>query len=177
MKKKLLLHSCCAPCAIYPFNLLKNKYELHFYFFNPNIFPLEEHDRRLSELIRYSKKSGLNLHYDEEEHARWLSYINGYEGEPERGVRCKLCFEYRLKRTYEYALKKSFDYFASVMSISPHKRQDDINTIGEEIALSGGVRYFPSNFKKNDGFKKAALLSKEEGFYRQNYCGCEFSMR
>lgn len=174
--ERLVLHACCAPCAIYPRECLKDAYELIIYFFNPNIFPTDEYARRKDELARFAEREGCTLVFEASSYDQWRADVaEGYEDAPEGGERCARCYRYRLERAKRYAERVQAKWFASVMSISPHKRSDRINAIGMALSENTRVAYAPSDFKRNDGFKKACALSRLEGFYRQNYCGCEFS--
>jgi predicted adenine nucleotide alpha hydrolase (AANH) superfamily ATPase len=175
--ESLVLHTCCAPCAIHPYTLLAQDYDLTFFFFNPNIYPADEYARRLNELRRYSGISSMRLVVEEGRHEEWRDAVAGYESCEEGGERCRRCYEYRLEKTAAYADAVDADYFGTVMSISPHKKSSALNEAGYAAGKGKGVSYFESDFKKKDGFKKAAELSREQGFYRQQYCGCEYSIR
>ena len=109
-------------------------------------------------------------------HEEYLAFIKGLEEEKEGGKRCEACFKLRLEKTAELAKKESFDYFTTTLTVSPHKNSPLINAIGKEISQKYGVKYLFSDFKKKEGYKRSTQLSKEYGIYRQNYCGCEFSM-
>lgn len=152
-------------------------YDAVFFYYNPNIHPAEEYVRRRDEVMRYAERSGMRIAVADYDNAAWDEAVRGYENEPERGERCERCFRVRLTRTAEYAKSIGAGEFTTVMSISPHKDTAMINRIGSEVSAAVGVAYHSVDFKKNDGFKKATALSRSEGFYRQNYCGCRFSMR
>ena len=109
------------------------------------------------------------------DHDEFLDYIKGFEGEREGGERCRKCFELRLSKTFEAALKNGFDYFATTLTVSPHKNAVIINEVGEKLSSEKTVWLY-SDFKKKDGYKKSIELSKQYELYRQNYCGCEFSI-
>jgi epoxyqueuosine reductase len=190
----ILLHSCCAPCSAYVIQELQKEYNVTLFYFNPNIFPEEEYLKRLSEAKKYCKKIGvdfiegriseLNSGYPEfnsegyeKEHNFWLKEIKGYENEPERGKRCQICYRVRLAKTALEAKKLGFDVFCSTLSISPHKDAQMINKIGLGLAEQYNISYLESDWKKQEGFKKACDISSQENFYRQEYCGCEFSIR
>jgi predicted adenine nucleotide alpha hydrolase (AANH) superfamily ATPase len=175
---KLLLHVCCAPCACYVIELLKNEYDIILFFYNPNIQPVEEYNKRLNELKKFAELKSVKLIIQNniEDEVNWKSYISGYESEPEGGYRCRLCYEFRLKKTAEFAKKNFIDNFGTVLTISPHKKSQVINELGNRISSETKVNYLESDFKKKDGFKKASVLSKQYNFYRQNYCGCLFSI-
>ena len=176
-KPKLLLHICCAPCGAYVTNLLNLDYEVVLYFFNSNIFPENEHDTRLIEVKRIAKEFGLKLIIGDYNHSSWLEKITGKENEPEKGSRCRICYWERLENTALTAQKQKIDIFASTLSVSPHKDAVAINIIGKDLEEKYGVQFLDKDFKKQDGYKKSLELSKKYNFYRQNYCGCEFSRR
>ncbi len=175
MNKKLLLHVCCAPCACWPIELLKEQYDLTAFFYNPNIQPEKEYQTRLSELKRYLSKINVPLVEGPYEVDQWLELCKPYKDEPEKGQRCDLCYKLRLEKTAQYASEHDFDLFASDLSISPHKKADKINEIGQELTKQYQVEYLISDFKKQEGFKRSCDIAKTENFYRQNYCGCLYS--
>ena len=174
--KKILLHSCCAPCSAHVIKELQKEYEVTLFYFNPNIFPQEEYQKRLKEAKDYLQKIKVDLIEGEYDHDLWLEQIKGYENEPERGKRCHICYRYRLEKTAVQAKELGSDVFCSTLSISPHKDAEMINKIGQELSEKHKIGYLESDWKKQEGFKKACDISKEEGFYRQEYCGCEFSI-
>lgn len=175
--KKLLLHVCCAPCATYVIELLKNEYEIALYFYNPNIFPEEEYNARAEELIRFVKEMHpkIDVIVQEYDHNIFLQITKEFKKEPERGKRCTICYNLRLEETAKKAKEMSFDVFTSTLSISPYKNANIINGLGEGLSKKYKLEYLISDFKKNDGYKKSIELSKKYNLYRQNYCGCEFS--
>lgn len=175
--KKLLLHTCCAPCITVPIERLKSDFEITGFFYNPNIHPKKEYTKRLDEITKWTQQIGIPLIVSKYESGRWLDLVKGLEDEPEGGKRCEVCFRTRLEQTAEYAQKKGFDYFTTTLSISPHKNATMINLIGKEIGEKFGVQFFKANFKKKDGFKQSIDLSKKYEFYRQHYCGCIYSLR
>lgn len=175
-KPRLLLHCCCAPCGAFVADFLNGDAKPGFavtgYFYNPNIQPPSEYEKRLREVGLFFEKNNLPLivgHYDSNQ---WLAAIKGLENEPEGGARCRVCYEFRLKETARLAKEKNFEYFAATLTISPHKKAEVINPIGEQLAQEFNLKFYPADFKKKDGFKKANELAREQGFYRQNYCGC-----
>ena len=159
VKKKLLLHSCCAPCSSYVLEYIAKFFDLTLFFYNPNISPRSEFDFRLSELERFSCEAGYN--------AKIIS--------PEYAERCRICYELRLEKTAEEAACGGYDYFCTTLSISPYKRSDWLNEIGLSLEEKYGVKYLCSDFKKKGGYKRSIELSEEYGLYRQNYCGCVYS--
>ena len=177
MTKKVLLHACCAVCSAYPIELLRQDgYEPVLYFFNPNIFPSEEFTRRLEELRKYAEKKKVELIVEKQSAEDWYNAIAGLENEPERGKRCKRCFEYRLLYTVLKAFKLEYKYFTTTLTVSPHKQSQVIFEVAKELADKYELTFLDYDFKKNNGFLKTMKIAKEENFYRQNYCGCEFSM-
>lgn len=178
---KLLLHSCCGPCSTYVLEYLANFFDVTLLFYNPNIFPQEEFEKRLSaqkEVIEKLKtKHRVDLLTEEYDHTEFLCEIGGLESEPEGGSRCEKCFRLRLGRTAEIARKGGFDVFATTLSVSPHKNAELLNRIGKAFSEEYGVPFLLADFKKREGYKRSVELSKEFGIYRQEYCGCEFSLR
>ncbi|MBM3699496.1 MAG: epoxyqueuosine reductase QueH [Actinobacteria bacterium] len=174
---KMLLHVCCANCLLYPYDLLKNDYRITFYFYNPNIYPEGEYKKRLAEVTRISKKLKVALIAGQYDFRRWEKAVEGFADEPEGQKRCIICFKVRLKRTTLAAENNKHDFFATTLSVSPHKNAEIINAAGAEVSNLNKVKYFPANFKKNDGFKKTIQMAKECNIYRQDYCGCKYSIR
>lgn len=176
-KPNLLLHICCVGCGAYISEILKEKYDISLFFYNPNIFPKTEYEKRKEETVKIAGRFGLDFVIPEQRHSEWLMKVRGLENEPEKGSRCHICYEDRLTATALHAQAKGFSVFSTTLTISPHKLAVVINQIGNDLAKKHGLEFLSEDFKKNDGFKKAALLSRELGLYRQNYCGCEFSIR
>jgi predicted adenine nucleotide alpha hydrolase (AANH) superfamily ATPase len=176
-KPKLLLHICCVGCGVYVSKILKKQFRVILYYYNPNIYPQAEHDKRLEEAKKIAHKFNLKLISGEYKHKEWLRMVKGYEKEPEKGKRCLLCYKDRLEETARFARDNNFPYFSTTLTTSPHKLASEINRFGEELADEYGVKFLNRDFKKQDGFKKSSQLSKELGLYRQDYCGCEFSIR
>ncbi len=175
---KVLLHACCAPCSTYSCEFLENEgYEIVIYFYNPNIFPIEEYEKRKNELIKFCKLKNYELILGDEDFSLWNEYVKGLEQEPERGKRCEKCFYFRLEKTALLAKEMNIENFTTTLSISPHKDFKTIEKVGNELMEKYGVKFLNYNFKKNDGYKKSTILSQEYGFYRQNYCGCKYSIR
>ncbi len=177
MKKKMLLHSCCGPCSTVVIERLKENFDLTVFYFNPNIEPKEEYEKRKTEQQKVCQNFEVpfvDFDYDNE---GWLKYVEGLENEREGGARCEKCFCFRLDCTAKYAKDNGFEIFATTLSVSPHKNTNIINKVGEEISLKYQIEFLPESFKKKDGYLRSISLSKEFGLYRQNYCGCHFSMR
>ena len=176
-KPDLLLHICCAPCATHPLRLLADNFRITGYFFNPNLFPEDEHETRLEEARRYFRHEGIRLIDTPANHTDWLQKVKGYESEPEGGARCEICFEHRLQKTAEKAIEMGIPTFSTTLTVGPRKTASVLFSVAKAIAHSCGIHFLEIDFKKKDGFKKSCLLSKEAGLYRQDYCGCEFSIR
>ena len=174
-KPKLLLHICCAGCGVYVSQVLKKDYDVTLYFYNPNIYPESEYSKRLEETKKVARNLELNLVVKEYNHFAWLNKIKGHEHDPERGERCLICYKDRLEGTVKVAKEKHFNYFSTTLSISPYKDAQAISRIGNDLSDKYDVKFLDKDFKKKDGYKKSAKLSKELRLYRQNYCGCEFS--
>lgn len=174
--KKLLLHVCCAPCSTHAIDFLRNKYDLTLFFPNSNIYPEEEFLKRKENAEKISKIFNLKMIFDGYDHKGWLAFIKGLENEPERGRRCWKCFEFNLRKTAEKASKLGFDCFTTTLTISPHKDSKKIFEIGKKLE-TGGLKFLDIDLKKQDGFKHSVELSRKHDLYRQDYCGCEFSLR
>lgn len=172
---KVLLHSCCAPCSTSSFEKLSIDYPNPVIFwYNPNIEDEAEHDKRFSELAKLAKMMSFNVvgEYDyQTENKLWHETVAGFELEPEGGKRCLKCFEFRLKKTAGFAKKNNYDLFTTTLTVSPYKNADEINRIGKEISKL----FLESDFKKNNGYSRSIVLSKDFGLYRQKYCGCQYS--
>jgi len=177
-KQKLLLHVCCIGCGAYVAKTLSEEFEVTLYFYNPNIDPLEEYERRLAETKRIASELGLPLLIESvRQHDNWLALVKGHETDPERGARCIICYRDRLGVTGRKAEALGFDYFGSTLTVSPHKSAAAVNQVGQEVAEQVGVLFLARDYKKQNGCLLATQLSKELGVYRQDYCGCQFSMR
>ena len=177
----LLLHACCAPCSSYCLEYLSRYFRITVFCYNPNIYPAEEYDHRVAEIRRLISESEyenpVEVIEGEFNPDEFYRCVKGMEKEREGSVRCFACYELRLRKTAENAKEKGFDYFTTTLSISPLKNAEKINEIGERLAKEYGVLHLPSDFKKKNGYKRSIELSKEHNLYRQNYCGCVFSVR
>ena len=178
--ERLLLHSCCGPCSSYVLDVLTKHFDVTLLYYNPNIYPSEEYQKRLGEQLRlldempFEKSvSYMACEYDEGE---FLQAAKGLESEREGGARCERCFRLRLNKTAFEAQKNGFDYFTTTLSVSPHKNAQMLNEIGKELEKEYGVKYLYADFKKKDGYKKSVKLSEEYNLYRQDYCGCRFAL-
>lgn len=177
-KKRLLLHICCAPDATVPWpELISEEYETAGYFYGGNIHPAAEYERRLEAVRTLAAETRGELvlpAYDTEE---WFSAVRGLENEPERGARCAVCFRVQLEAAADYARENGFTHLCTTLTISPHKDAKLINAIGAQAAAARGLEWVERVWRKNDGFKRSVAESRRLGLYRQNYCGCLFSMR
>ena len=176
-KPRLLLHVCCGPCAAWVVRSLVEAYDVTGFFFNPNIHPEKEYLFRLDEVRRLAKSEGWPLLEGEWDMRAWVKKMFALRNEPERGKRCSLCFNQRLRRTFEVAREKGFDTVASTLSISPYKVTRQINAEGEALSREFGVPFLPENFKSKDGWNHARNLAHELGIQHQDYCGCVYSQR
>jgi len=178
---RLLLHACCAPCLSSVLERLGERFDVTVLYYNPNIYPREEYEKRLDELYKLLRlqKTGnaVRLLCGEYRPEDYYNIIGGLEKEPEGGGRCRLCFELRLGETATLAREGGYDYFTTTLTVSPHKNAELINSIGGAMSEKYGVPYLFSDFKKRDGYRRSIELSNIYGLYRQNYCGCEFSKR
>ena len=177
-KPKLLLHSCCGPCSSYVITYLKDYFDITILYYNPNIEPHEEYEKRKNEQIKLINElniPSLSLMDTEYENNIYREYVKGYEDNPEGGSRCHLCYELRLKKTVELAKINGFEYFGTTLTVSPYKNASILNMLGEKLSKEYNVLWLYSDFKKKDGYKKSIELSKKYELYRQDYCGCLFS--
>ncbi len=178
-RPKLLLHSCCAPCSSHTMNILKKYFDFDIFYSNDNIFPQEEFYKRLDEQKRLSSiiNPNGNILSDGYNDDDYYNAISGYENLGEHSKRCYLCYELRLRKTALKAKELGYDYFTTTLSISPYKDSNWINEIGYRLEAELGVKYLYSNFKKEEGYKNSIKLSLEYGLYRQDYCGCVYSLK
>ncbi|HMB26348.1 MAG TPA: epoxyqueuosine reductase QueH [Patescibacteria group bacterium] len=175
---KVLLHACCAPCAAQIIKeLQKMGHEICVYFYNPNIFPKEEYDLRFNELKRYTEDLQIPLIEGRYDHKDWLEKVKGLENEPEGGRRCYQCFLHNLGEVAQKAYEEGFKALATTLTISPHKPVEMINSIGQKSADFYGLKFIDQVWRKNNGYKNSCDLSRKYNFHRQNYCGCEFSIK
>ena len=177
----LLLHSCCAPCSSYVLEYLSQYFCITVFYYNPNIFPESEYTKRILEqqtlISRMRVKHPVSFIAGPYDKDRFYQMAAGLEDAKEGGARCMKCYELRLREAAEVAKAGGFDYFTTTLTISPLKNAARLNEIGLRLAKEYGVSYLVSDFKKKNGYKRSIELSKEYGLYRQDYCGCEFSMR
>ena len=187
-KPKLLLHACCGPCSSYVLEYLYKYFQITVFYYNPNIYPQEEYTRRLEELknlyLKFppaleGKIQVIEENYNPDDFYEAVKTKKEPElaTEKERGERCRRCYEFRLKKAFDYAKKNNFDYFCTTLSISPVKDAEKINVIGKELEKEDGPKWLVSDFKKKGGFKRSLEISSEYGLYRQDYCGCIYSLK
>jgi epoxyqueuosine reductase len=177
--RRLLLHSCCAPCSGEVIEAINaSNIDFAIYFYNPNIHPLKEYELRKSENIRFAKNHNIpfvDADYDKE---NWFERVRGLEFEPERGKRCSECFDMRFERTALYAVENNFDVITSCLGISRWKDMDQINSSGIRAASRyENLTYWTFNWRKKGGAQRMLEISKKEKFYKQEYCGCIYSLR
>ena len=181
--RRLLLHSCCAPCSSYVLEYLTEYFDITVYYYNPNITSCDEYKKRIDEERRliglFNTSRPVKFIAGEYEPELFLRLARGREELPEGGARCFDCYRLRLDRTARYMAEHlgMYDYFATTLTLSPHKNAEKLNEIGFEVAAKYGVEYLPSDFKKREGYKRSIELSRIYGLYRQDYCGCEYSRR
>ena len=177
-RERILLHICCAPCATEVIKRLHEAgYDIHGFFYNPNIQPEKEYYKRLLEAQRVCKLLSIPLEIGDYDWDRWQAEIRGLEKEKEGGKRCLVCFRYRLSTVAQKAKELGINIIASTLTISPRKRADKINPIGKEVCDELEIKFYEADWKKQDGFKHSLETSKELNIYRQNYCGCKYSIR
>jgi len=192
VKRRLLLHCCCAPCATYVIDSLHSEYDIDVLFYNPNIEPVEEYEKRKNELKKliniYSLQSGsddskslsdkdkkkilIQMLPCEYNNDIFADRVNLLRNEPESGERCRICFDIRLAETARRAKNSGYDIFATTLSASPHKNAVVLNDIGIKQSVDHNILYLEADFKKNNGYIRSVELSKKYGLYRQGYCGC-----
>lgn len=180
-KPKILLHSCCAPCSTYSLEFLCQYADVTILFANSNIHPKAEYLKRSEAQQKFiedfNKKTGNDVKYIEDEYnpSSFYEKVRGLEKEKEGGARCTSCFQMRLDIVAERAQKMGYDYFGSALTLSPKKNSQLINKIGLEVQKIFDVKYLPSDFKKNNGYKRSIEMCEEYDVYRQCYCGCVFA--
>jgi UDP-GlcNAc:undecaprenyl-phosphate GlcNAc-1-phosphate transferase len=177
-KPRLLLHICCAPCSAYiSRDLLKPKYDLSWYFYNPNLNSLAEYNQRLEAVKLVATRFNIPLIIEDYSHAAWLDKVKGHELDPEKGARCQICYRDRLQKTAQLARKNKFYFFSTSLLLSPYKDTVAIKKIGQELASEYNLKFLGDNFQADNAYQKSQELAKELGIYRQKFCGCEFSIK
>lgn len=183
VKPKLLIHSCCAPCSTYVLEYLSQYADITIYFANSNIHPRIEYERRSlvqqKFIADFNHKTGNDVQFLDAPYqpAEFIKQVEHLRDEPEGGTRCHLCYKMRLDLAAIKANQLGFDYFASALTLSPKKNSNKINELGFEIQELFAVKYLPSDFKKNNGYKRSIEICKEYDVYRQCYCGCIFAAK
>lgn len=177
-KPKLLLHACCGVCSSSVIERLYPFFDITILYYNPNIYPEEEYQKRLDTQKEIIEKMNLNINlleigYNEED---FNEIAKGLENEKEGGARCTKCFYLRLEKTAQLACEKRFDYFTTTLSVSPYKDSQRLNKIGEVLSKKYNIKYLYSDFKKKEGYKRSNELAKMYNLYRQHYCGCKYSL-
>lgn len=174
-----MLHCCCAPCSgdiIEQFQSSRAKFAVYFY--NPNIFPFDEYEKRKADIKRFAEKLGVSFVDADYDNDDWMERVKGLENEPERGARCTQCFSMRLERAALYAHDNGFDLLATSLGISRWKNLEQVNACGRKAAEPyEDVRFWDYNWRQQGGADRRFDVAKREGFYRQKYCGCVYSMR
>ncbi|MBR4891596.1 MAG: epoxyqueuosine reductase QueH [Alphaproteobacteria bacterium] len=173
---RLVLLSCCAPCSSGAIKQLAEHgidgvSDFIVLFYNPNIFPETEYTKRMNEQIKYCEQCGVKYAVLEYNHDAWLDAVRGHENAPERGPRCSLCFEYRFKRAVKFAQENGYNAIASVLGVSRHKSQNQVDCAAQNVCEN--IKYLPVKWDEDLRLQ----INRESDFYRQNYCGCEFSIR
>ena len=188
------MHTCCAPCSIAIIDELKSKYELTIFFYNPNIYPEEEYLKRKAEVIKVCEEWNISMVDFERTHPNppleregactidygqidWNEAVKGLEHEPEMGARCPVCFKLRLERTAQYARDNNFDIFSTSLTSGRNKKAQIINPIGLELAKKYNIKYLEEDWKKAGRQEKGKKMVEERGIYRQDYCGCKYSIK
>ena len=178
-RPKLLLHVCCGPCSTAVLETLNKYFEITIFYYNPNTYPYEEYLKRLEQIkkiLDQAKEYNINIietKYDDQE---YYEYVKGLENEKEGGSRCHKCYMYRLEETARFAKENKYDYFTTTLSVSPYKNSKVLNETGETLSKKYNINYLYADFKKKDGYKRSIELSKEYNLYRQEYCGCKYSL-
>jgi len=174
---KILLHICCAPCSTYPASLLSEKgYEVYGFFYNPNIYPYEEIVKREEEARRFFEVKGIAYSSDLSDVDLWYRLTDKLKDRREGDIRCNVCFAMRLDRAAREAKRMGIRLFTTTLTIAPMKNSKKIFRIGNIIARKYGLEFLMEDFKKRDGFRKSCIISREHNMYRQDYCGCEYSL-
>ena len=180
-RPSLLLHSCCAPCSSYVLEYLSRTFDITVFYYNPNIAPAEEFERRVAEQIRLARElphaGRIDVIRGEYDPQVFYDAVRGHEDDPEGGARCALCFRLRLAEAARLARERGDDYFTTTLTISPLKDAQRLNAIGMALSAETGVPWLPCDFKKKNGYRRSCELSEQYGLYRQDYCGCVFSRR
>ena len=179
-KPRLLLHVCCAPCSSYVLTYLCDYFDITILYYNPNISPYEEYEKRLNEakrLIKELNKDNIHIMECDYDNEKFEEIAKGLEDAPEGGIRCRKCYKLRIEQAAKFAKENNFDYFTTTLTISPLKNSQVLNEIGRELEEKYNIKYLYSDFKKREGYKTSIILSKKYNLYRQNFCGCIYSKK
>lgn len=174
VKPRLLLHACCAPCATSVVEMLQMGFDVTIFFYNPNIHPEAEYQKRLNE---FAKLGDVKIIAPPFNPSSFYQVTKGLENEPEGKIRCYACYQERMEVTAQYAKLHQFDFFTTTLSVSPYKNSDYVNEIGQKLEAKHQMPFVYSNFKKQNGYLRSIELSKQLDIYRQNYCGCIYSLQ
>lgn len=175
--EKLLLHSCCGPCSTVCIERMKDKYDLTIFYYNPNIEPVEEYEKRKAYQKQVCDHYGIPYADFDYDNGAWRKFVEGLENEKEGGARCTKCFYYRLKKTAKFAKENGFDCFSTTLTVSPYKNSKTIFEVGKVLEKELEIKFLEENFKKQDGYLRSIELSKQLNLYRQHYCGCLYACR
>ncbi len=170
---KLLLNICCGPCATAVIEKLKQEHDITLFFYNPNIEPIDEYEKRLRSAEKLASDLKIPMIIGDYDNIQWHAAVKGLEKEPEGGKRCDVCFRLRLEKTAQFAKNNDFEAFASTLNISPYKNAEKINNMGKEVAEKINITYIPTDFRQD--YMHSIELSKKHNLYRQKYCGCMYS--
>ena len=177
----LLLHACCAPCSSAVLERIGNYFSITIFYYNPNITDEDEYNKRVNEIkkfiSKFKTKYPIKLELGNYDPMKFFDITKGLEKVPEKGIRCYKCYNMRLEETARIADKLGYEYFCTTLTLSPHKNSNWINEIGEDLNNRFNANYLYSDFKKKNGYKRSIELSKEYDLYRQDYCGCVYSIR
>ena len=175
-KPKLLLHVCRGPCATAVIERVISRFEVVCFWYNPNIEPAAEYERRLAGMRTVAQAMGVPLVEGQRDTEGWREAIAGWEGDSEGGRRCQMCFEYRLRRAAEYTQARDMDYLATTLTVSSHKDAQLVNSLGQDLTEAAGVKFLPEVWRKQGGLQRSVQLSEQLNIYRQDYCGCRYGM-
>jgi predicted adenine nucleotide alpha hydrolase (AANH) superfamily ATPase len=179
IKSKILLHACCAPCLTAAHDRLKSEYDIDIVWYNPNIYPVDEEKKRLAELRRYAgevKANLIELPCNDDDIVEWKQSVVSFAHLPEGQRRCSECIYFRLNKMTKFAKKEKYKRVATTLTVSPKKSAILVNNALKKSSINAGLEYIEADFKKQNGYLKSIELSKAHNLYRQNYCGCEYSL-
>jgi len=177
MKKKYLLHVCCGPCSVALFEELQKEYDVTVHFYNPNIHPEEEYEKRKYEVVKLCTELHIPMVEETYNPEGWFSWTKEHADEKEGGERCQKCFHFRLNSAVKYAKENGFQIFGTTLTSGRNKKASIINAIGKSLANEYGIEFHEEDWKKGGRQEQAKKLIEEKGIYRQDYCGCIYSKR